>query len=603
MAFEILKAAVVDDSLGAPAVGAVDGQDKTLWLDFLLGTDQAQERLLKSFDALALHDVGELFTIVTSSHEHLSALWKMSLDKALSDELGLHILFKTEQLNRLAKSEKAETVTRVLRKMVVDPSCVKQFSDLASAADFLAGADIAFIDFFLNDNESEVQALARIKASTAILARAKLIFFMSSRASIETQQKVRDILGVRTAFFEVMTKEQINEAFVEKRVQYKTKAYDSNYALQGVIEGLMTAANDAAAEFHQQSKSLEIHDLQFLELFRLKAENQTLPEYLTWLFSEALAAKTRRLGLPMVASSAISSDGAAFTGEIFQRKVLYEFFSEIVFSPACSSEGARFGDVLKSDTGKYFLVLTPACDLIRCELDKNILCVEASVEDYSDPLAQSREKLFGKHEAGLRHLLKFGEGETAVSLLLTWQKDSIHTFKYSELCGKTFERVALMNELFAHEVKEEVLRNLGRVGTSINPAPPFALNAVMRWRFNGEIFTQATPVGDFISALLTYSEQVEGRNRKLSPAIVLSDRFKDWASRQILDKANLAGVNIDVKLSNCLEVLSEPQFQLGTNYTLRKNELLLAVSTAAPAEELQQKVLLEVVLIVDSIGE
>ncbi|WP_404941065.1 hypothetical protein [Pseudomonas danubii] len=603
MAFKITKAAVVDDSLGAPASGAVESADKNAWLDFLLGSNEAQAKLFKEFESLGLTAVDELFSILTSSRDYISKLWEMSAEQSVFEELGLNLLFKTERLNRLAKSEKAEVVTSVLRKMVDDESCVKQFSNIQNAAEFLNGADIAFIDFFLSDNESEDQALARIKTSTPVLARAKLVFFMSSRASVETQQKVRDILGVRTAFFEVMTKSQINESFVEARIKHKSRTYDSNYALQGIIEGLMTAASDAASEFHQQSKALEIHDLQFLELFRLNAENQTLPEYLTWLFSEALAAKTRRLGLPMVASSSISSDGAAFTGEVFQRKVLYEFFSEIVFSPACTSEGVRFGDVLLTEDGRYFLVLTPACDLVRCDLDKNILCVEASSQDYSDPLAQSKEKLFGKHEAGLRHLLKMGEGIAEQSLLLTWQKDSIHTFRYSDLCGKNFERVALMNELFAHEVKEEVLRSLGRVGTSINPAPPFALDAVMRWRLNGEVYSQETPVGDFISALLTYSEQTNGRDRKLSPAVVLSDNFKDWASRQIADKAALAGVQIDAKLSNCLAALSAPQFQLGANYTLKQNELVLAVSTAVPSEDLAARVVLEVVLIVDSLGK
>lgn len=603
MAFKISKAAVVDDSLGAPAAGTVDSDDKNVWLDFLLEHAEAQSALFELFSELGFNDIGDLFTEITAKHEHISKIWDVSRQEEDAKILGLELLFKTERLNRLAKSEKAELVTSVLRRLVDDEKCVQQFSDIQSAAEFLSGADIAFIDFFMSDNESEDQALARIKTSAPILNRSKLVFFMSSRASIEMQQKVRDILGVRTAFFEVMTKSQINESFVEARIQHKVKAFDGNLALQSVIAGLMNAAQEAALEFDQQSKTLEIHDLQFLELFRLNAENQTLPEYLTWLFSEALAAKTRRLGLPKVASSTIRPDGATFTGDILQKKVLYDFFSEIVFSPANSNDGARFGDVLKAADGRYLLVLTPACDLIRCDVDKNILCVEASAQDYSDPRIQSKEKLFGKHDAGLRHLLKVGLGDSERSLLLTWQKDSIHTFKYAELCGKDFERVGLMNEIFAHEVKEEVLRSLGRVGTSINPAPPFALNAVIRWWCDGNIYIQETPAADFIAALLTYSEQLKGEERKLSPTVVLSDKFKDWVNRKVLEQANLSGVQIDVKLGRCLGFLNDPQFSLNGNHCFKNNEFMLRVDAAAPVEELSNRVLLEVSLLVESIDK
>ncbi|MDY1338850.1 hypothetical protein SOJ48_18245 [Pseudomonas aeruginosa] len=601
MTFKISKAAIIDDSLGAPAAGTVESEDKNSWLDFLLEQEEAQKKLLELFAELECADLGELFTEITSKHEHLSLLWEMSGKVDLSDVLGLELLFKAERLNRIGKSEKAELVTSVLRRIVDDPNCVQQFADIQSAAEFLSGADIAFVDFFMSDNESEAQAVARIKSSASILSRAKLVFFMSSRASIEMQQQVREILGIRTAFFEVMTKSQINEGFVEARIQHKAKAFDGNWALQNVIAGLMTAAQEAALEFEHQSKTLEIHDLQFLELFRLNAENQTLPEYLTWLFSEALAAKTRRLGLPKVASSTIRSDEATFTGDILQKKVLYDFFSEIVFSPACSNDGARFGDILKSEDGRYLLVLTPACDLIRCEAHKNILCVEAKVQDYSDPRNQSKEKLFGKHDAGLRHLLKVGAGESERSLLLTWQKDSIHTFKYSELCGKAFERVGLMNEIFAHEVKEEVLRNLGRVGTSINPAPPFALNAVIRWRLNGETYVKETPAGDFISAVLTYSEQMKGTERKLSPTVVLSDKFKDWVNRQISEGSAALDIQIDAKLSRCLTTLNEPQFSLNGSHSYRDNDFILRVDSAVPVDELSSRILLEVSLLVESI--
>ncbi|EGH44201.1 MULTISPECIES: hypothetical protein [Pseudomonas syringae group] len=594
MSFRIVRAAVVDDAFGAPVAGSVDSDDKNLWLDFLIANDAVQIAVIEEFIELSVSDIGELFEAVTSQQRLIEHLWVLSR-KAIGRELGLDILFKTERLNRMGKIEKAELVTQILQDLIGSASDVEQFSNLRAAAGFLTTADVAFIDFFFNDSESEEQALTRIKKYSSELASVKLVFFMSSRASLETQQKVRDILQVRTAFFEVMKKSQIDDEYVRTRVLSKVQSYDSNFALQSVIKALMTAASEAANEFDQQSKTLEVHDLQFLDFFRLNAESQTLTEYLTWLFSEALAAKTRRLGLPVVAEIAIDSGVAGFTGEILQRQVLFDFFSEVVFSPP-ASKGIRFGDVIISDKNKYYLVISPACDLVRCSLEKNVLCVEASVYDYSDPRMQSKEKLFGKHVSGLRHLFKPGSKKPECALLFIWQKDSVQTFKYADLCGRTFRRVAFMNEIFAHEVKEEVLRELGRVGTSINPSPPFALHACIRWWHGREACCEVTPSEDFISALLTYSEQKTGEKSRSAPTVVLSDRFKDWASRMIYGKN---GAKIEGKLKACVDFLSLHQFQLNDNWCYKNNELLMTVSSAEPLEPLSQKTLLEITLIAD----
>lgn len=598
MALKIVNAVVIDDALGPPGNGSVSSSDKSEWIEFLLEDVAAQQKILDCFSHLNVTVLDDLLELLLSEHEYLIRLWQLHKESTL-EGVGLDRLFRTEDLNRIAKSEKANLVTEALIAIIGDPDKVKLFPDLNLAETSLATADVAFIDFFLKEDESEEEALTRIKVASALFSNVKLIFFMSSRASIETQQKVRELIGIRTAFFEVMNKSDINVPYIKSRLELKSASYESNQALQGILEGLTAAAHQAAEEFNQQSKSLEVHDLRLLDLFRLNAEGQSLSEYLTWLFSEALAAKTRRLGLPKASKAPIEAGSIGFTGEIFQQQVLFDFFSEVVFSPSLGrSQSIRFGEVLRlvSNPSKYFLVLTPACDLVRCAIDKNILCVEADSLDYNGPFAQSKEKLFGKHKSGLRHLLKADTDGVVSSKLLAWQKDIVHTFKLSVLQGAEFERVALMNELFAHEVKEEVLRELGRVGTSINPAPPFALNAIIRWKHNGETHQQVTPQQSFISALLTYSEQENGDSRKLAPAVVFSDKFRDWVSRTILSTLN--GIE-NAKLNNCLAAINSPQFQLNAEKWLFKdNDLLICVRSDVPEQPLE-RILLEITLLVE----
>ncbi len=78
-----------------------------------------------------------------------------------------------------------------------------------------------------------------------------------------------------------------------------------------------------------------------------------------------------------------------------------------------------------------------------------------------------------------------------------------------ELRSGSFKRVAQMNELYAQEVKEEVLRELGRVGTQIDPPPMFALHATLRWKIGNNLHWNEASVEEdsFHSALLSYSEQ------------------------------------------------------------------------------------------------
>lgn len=146
-----------------------------------------------------------------------------------------------------------------------------------------------------------------------------------------------------------------------------------------------------------------------------------------------------------------------------------------------------------------------------------------------------------------------------------------------ELAGGGFKRVAQMNELYAQEVKEEVLRELGRVGTQIDPPPAFSLHATLRWRItNGSNWNQASvDRGSFYSAIVSYSEQSEK-----AATVILSDEFKKWAETQILESLN--GQEIPKKLKNCLDyIFQSSQFILKSDFSFKKNELVVRVESDA----------------------
>lgn len=201
-------------------------------------------------------------------------------------------------------------------------------------------------------------------------------------------------------------------------------------------------------------------------------------------------------------------------------------------------------------------------------MSTQVLCVLGVAQEKSDIKAQTLEKLYGKHETKVRHLLK-PEGRSPE--LITWQKGQTVMLPVWRL-QKEFQRVAQMNEFYAQEVKEEVLREIGRIGTQIDPPPSFALQATLRWKIqdNGNWQVERTGKGRFYAALITYSEQ----SRKQSSTVILSDEFKKWAITIISESLNAHPPHI--KLSNGMKTLKDSrQFILKKGGVFTSSEFAL----------------------------
>lgn len=596
MTFVPRRAVVIDDAFGPPARGAVPSQDKDAWSDAVDGEGGVLASLRQAFPGNDSTEADAFIDALLGDSDYLRSLWFKYKKNELPDA-KLDILFKTFELNSQARLDKATVVLETLRSSLGIAN-VDAFDDYDSAAAALETADIAFVDFFLANNNDPGVALERIAGAAGVLAKAKLLFFMSSRASLETQKQVRSKLDIRSAFFEVMQKTEITPEFVQAKIEAKVKAFLSNKALEGVINDSVDSTRRALTDFESRCKELEVHDLRLLDLSRLSVENESLPEYLTWLFSETLAAKTRQLARTKVLDRNIQPDSIGFTGQIGQGQILFDFFSEVVFaSPRANNDGIRFGEVLRvaADPSKYLLVLTPACDLQRCSPTKMVLCTYANGEDYKSPKLLAQEKLFGKRGDGkLCHLYTDRTASQTTHYLLDWQCGEVETHTVQELQSDAYVRIAVMNELFAHEVKEESLRSLGRVGTQINPSPLHVLDATIRFWKGKTPVSEPVPKDRFQSAILTYMEQTE--RPKQAAAIIFSDDFKEWASATI--QAHFPNAALETKLSNSLTTLkSSTEFRLTPpSFTKNENGLVVSIVARDKATGMGDKVSLEIVL-------
>lgn len=592
MCLSLSSAVVIDDALGPPPAGSVATQDKDAWIELLSEGTPAEAALRKCFypntaspDQPSLEDILEN---VVSNHDMMMTLWHEHQNQKMPDA-NLDVLFRTASDLQAAKNEKPLVVVNKLREICGEKN-VLTFSDLDSAAAALEGADIAFIDFYLSAGEDKDAAIARIRNAKESLSKPKLLFFMSSIADLETQSEVKKEIGVKAAFFDVMSKASITPEFIHEKVTAKCGTFAVNSALVDVTKALVEATEQALSDFQAECNELEVHDLRLLDLARLDAEGESLSEYLTWLFSEAIAAKTRRNALPITLKTSIKSDDVGFTGQIQQGEVLFSLFSEIVFGPPVPLESnIRFGELIKTSDGKHYLILTPACDLQRCEPSKAVLCVaaRATVLDSSKGLAE--QKLYGKLGDGrLCHLYWGEQNEKRVYTLFEWQKDEIKTYTVRELKGNSFARIAIMNEIFAHEVKEEVLRYLGRVGTQIDPPPAITLSATLQWDYNGSKRQADAPGDQFVPALLTHAEFSDRGKSKSCKTVVLSDEFRFWARKKISE--SYGQKDIPVKMQNCLETLeSKAKHILGGNFAVTDQDLTVkALKTSAEIAEMSR---------------
>lgn len=594
MAWQYQSAVVIDDALGPPPPGGVSSEDKNAWIDVISASEEAQQKLLTSYSDLNCADLDSLLERLTSDVAQLQSLWNAHEQEVLID-VGLEVLFKTEALNRRSKAEKAMLVCETLKSLVGEKN-VQAFANMKDATPHLETTDVAFVDFFLQEGESQEAALERIRNSADILKKPKLLFFMSSVASLETQGRVRDLIRTKSAFFEVMRKSDIDDDWVRGRLKAKADAYEGNTSVQVLVDNIVKNVSSATQEFVRQCELLEIHDLRILDTLRLEAENESLSAYLTWLFSESVAAKTRRLSGTLVKQTPIDATAISFTGQIQQGRVLFDLFSEVVFGPAQDGDAPiRFGELLvqANDGNSYLLALTPACDLVRCEVGKKVLCVRGVGEDYNDPKSHAIARLYSKAQ----HLLVDAKART--SKLVTWDVEAIETISVGDLAGVLYKRVAVMNELYAQEVKEEVLRQLGRVGTPIDPPPAAALRASVRWKVGDQLYAENTPDGEFLSALLTYTEKLE--KPKKAAGVVLSEAFKSWLRKKVVGSHGATG--IAVKLANCLKELDLAYFPLTAGMSWNfQGDMLIQVTSSTNEKDppAQIKGLLEITLWTDN---
>jgi hypothetical protein len=382
------------------------------------------------------------------------------------------------------------------------------------------------------------------------------------------------------------------------------------------VEKFLTAfrgtIRDSSESLMCDIADLELHDLSILNSMRLYKEEESYSEYLVWLFSEALSAKIRNSGLLVGAGQSVNDIKLTpFSGMLEPRSLLFKLYSEIAFSYSEAEGGSHrihFGDVYYANSQKrerklrksnlrrlvasrqdeknsckdirrqevneqagrglsfsedqIFLVISPACDLIRCSSDSyQVTCVRGVVVHSAPRLADlfDQKYVFGEN----RHLMKVDTLAGEKYQVINWNPKDIVTIPFGSLRDvNLYGRKARMNELFCHELKESALRMLGRVGVPVDPSFSIPLGAM--FNFIGaekNVVKIVAPHRKFVSAIRLAGNKLNERK------IVFTEEFNSWFGDALRDY--FSGQELPKKLAKLNGV-----FQKGgiVEFNLEKNK-------------------------------
>ncbi|WP_152668438.1 hypothetical protein [Pseudomonas frederiksbergensis] len=460
---------------------------------------------------------------------------------------------------------------------------VKRFSSVDAASDEIKSCRLVFLDFYLSAGTAE-DMLQKIERHQALLSSKvddgspRFVYLMSTQLPGKPiLERFRKITNIREALFSPVNKDLLKSDWIKSELALRADRYPDVVKVESFLMAFEGAVESSSKSLMKDIRDLELHDLSVLDSMRLYKEQETYAEYLGWLFSEALAAKIRNSSCLQGARSSVNNiKFTPFSGLLEPRSLLFKLYSEIAFSYPEEVPGVRaihFGDVfyqksharslkksdlsnraalkrnkvkkwtgvqcredesscvsVKQDTDQVFLVISPACDLIRCASDTyQVTCVRGKVEHSAPRLADlfDQKHVFGEN----KHLMRVEVGSDEKYEVINWTPKDIITISFGDLRNmRSYGKKARMNELFCHEIKEEALRVLGRVGVPVDPSFSIPLGAAFNFKMtDGSLVKLVAPSSQFVSAVRLAGNKINERK------IIFTQEFKSWFVSAVRD--------------------------------------------------------------------
>ena len=351
-------------------------------------------------------------------------------------------------------------------------------------------ADLIFVDLFLGFHQSEddmrraVQRVEELVEGRIQIPPLVVLMSRSSRLQ-EKRNEFRDRAGLLGSTFRVVSKADLaKERTLETLLMRLVNHYEDAKRVAGFVHAWDSGLDQARQKFIRILRRLDLSDLAQVRALLLDFEGQTLGEYLLDVADRVLqheiedddntiasALELNKIELDKYPAPHLA--GSPDLQELVHRMV-FVHPDRLRLSAIEDKVQLQFGDVLrwKADEGDGYgeavsLVVSPACDLVRDGAERVML------------LSGTLEELQPKNWS-----YQPGPVRTAIVILpdegrkwIKWNLKNVKSLERDELdrlVGEdaSLKRIGRLREIYAIEIQQVLLADLGRIGRPPGPAGP-----------------------------------------------------------------------------------------------------------------------------------
>jgi len=477
----IRKAVVIDDVFDAvPRPEELNDDD---WANFFDDLGEDEKELLKT-----LHDGYEEASTddLKASPEFIAVVWE---NRENLPQAGEHLFRDYE---RTKETERGSLEDLIAALEALGLTCTKMGRDLDAEA---REAELIFIDLFLGFHQSEddmIRAIQRV--GELVEGRVKnppLVVLMSRSSRLhDKRNEFRDTAGLLGSTFRVLSKSELaKDGTLDALLTRLANHYDDAKRVAAFVHAWDKGLDQARRNFIDVLRRLDLSDLAQVRALLLEFEGQNLGEYLLDVADRVLqheiedddntisaALELNKIDLEKYPAPHLV--GSPDLQELVHRMVFLHP-DRLQLSEDNGKAQLQFGDVLrwKTEDGKQYsddvaLVVSPACDLVRDGGTERVMLLSGKLEEL-----QPKNWSY-----------KAGPVRTAIVILpnegrkwIRWNLKNIQSLDWDELDGflgedEKVRRIGRLREIYAIEIQQMLLADVGRIGRPANLPVPFPVS-------------------------------------------------------------------------------------------------------------------------------
>ena len=478
---EIRTAVVIDDVFDeAPRPDELDEGDWTYFFDDLGDAGNALLfGLYAAYDDTTPEDLKE-------SQQFVNVLWnnREELPSAAREHL-----FRDYENTKATERAVLDALVAALDALGL--ACTTMGRDIHEDAN---EADLIFVDLFLGFHQSEGDMERAILRVSELLseraANPPLVVLMSRSPRLwEKRNEFRDSAGLHGSTFRVASKAELAKVGrLETILTRLANNYEDAKRVAAFVHAWEDGLKQARKNFIRILRRLDLSDLAQVRALLLDFEGQTLGEYLLDVADRVLqheieaqsgtiAAAQKLNEIQLAKYPAPHLAGSPDLQDLVHR-MIFQHAERLKLSFDGEIPTIQYGDVLRRKdensgalTNDVLLVETPACDLARSGTEHVLVLpgtlTPLTAKDWSYGPTIIKTPIFAS-EDGSKHWIRWHlKGRQTIPL---------ERLRKELQQGATFERLGRIRDIYATEIQQRMLADMGRIGQPANPPATFPVS-------------------------------------------------------------------------------------------------------------------------------